>query len=386
MKIKNGAAILAAACILLSGCAGQAAKSSTQGLEAYRNGDYARAAVLFSQAITQDGTDSSYQVNLGMSRLGLEQFDEARAAFTRALELGGSDFYARRGLGLTAMGQGDYAEACSWFDEAFDMKEASAAALERDLLCYRAEARALNHQLDKALEDYEKLAQSGYRPKEIYILMGDACAREKDTEAAFTWYQKSLDIDSSDFQSFLHMAEVLEKAGAEEERSTVLTAALQIISDKPEDICCRGRCLLGLGREQEAFAAFEQAYNSGCPEAGLFLGYCYELRGNDQEAIRLYLDMIAESPENPDAYNALAECYVRAGQYEDALTIIEKGLLLAEDSRFAKTRKALLWNKCICCERAGKRQDAVTALMTFVSLYPEDERGTRELVFLRSRK
>ena len=385
---KAGLPALAAAALLLAGCtaAGQAEKSSSQGLEAYRSGDYARAGQLFAQAITQDKENSSYYVNLGMSELALGEYEDALASFSQACELGGSRFYALRGRGLACMGLGNYEDACKAFDEALAEKEASSAALKRDILCYRAEAYAGNREWEAALSDYKTLAESGYRTKDLYLLMGDTYAQAGDFENALAFYQKSLDIDGADYRSLLHMAGTLDRAGAESERETVLNAALQITPKSAEELCGKGQCLLELSLEQEAFAAFEESYHNGCRKAGLFLGYCYELRGNTEEAERLYMDLISEAPEDPACYNALGECCIRNEKYEDALTVIDKGILLAKNGSDKTEQKNLSWNRCICLERMGKREETLSALLDFVRTYPEDERAQRELVFLQSRK
>ena len=386
MTKKLACLIPALSALLFCACADQAQNSGTLGMEAYREGDYARAEALFAQAITQNQTDGSGYVSLGMSRIALGLYDEAAEDFTAALKLDGTRFYALRGLGIASLEKGDYDTACGCFEEALSLKEAKGKTLKWDITAYLAEAESARGNTKKALELYEGLAGAGYQAKKIYILMGDICADTGDAEAALGWYQKSLDLDSGDYGSFFHMSDKLKENGADELQRVVLEAALQIPAKNAKSLCGRGRCLLGLDREQEAFAAFEEAYNGGSAEAGLFLGYCYEQRDNAEEAIRIYQELVRKNPDSPEPYNALVRCYTENGQYENAMTMAEKGLALATGSQERETQKRLLFNRGICLERAGRRQEALAAFLEFTRTFPEDEAGRRELLFLRSRK
>ena len=141
------------------------------------------------------------------------------------------------------------------------------------------------------------------------------------------------------------------------------------------------RLYLELGQTDDAFSAFEESYNKGYSQAGYYLGYCYELQGKSDEAIRLYQEQLKYDPNDAGLYNQLASCMVRQGNYQDALIMIEKGMQLANESQMAD----FLWNEGICYEKMGNYDTAIEKFMSYLEQYPADKDAQRELAFLYSR-
>ncbi len=365
----------------VSACAPAGSKSNQKGLEAYQDGDYQNAVYLFKQAITQEPSEDAYYCNLGQAYCAQGYYEEAIESFTQAAQLGSSLFYSYRGMGLAYSGLEEYDKAIESFNQAIEAAGSLDSSCRLDVVGYRAEAKTAIGDYTGALEDYNQLIEANYRLRDIYQLTGDVYLLMDDVDQALHCYQECLNIGNRNYEGYLTMAEALKKAEADEARQVVLNAALEVIPYEAEDWCYRGRVYLELDQIDEAFSAFEESYNKGYSQAGYYLGYCYELQGNSDEAIHLYQEQLRHDPNDAGLYNQLASCMVRQGEYQDALIMIEKGMQLANESLMAD----FLWNESICYEKMGDYDTAIEKLMSYLEQYPADKNAQKELAFLYSR-
>ncbi len=365
----------------VSACAPAGSKSNQKGLEAYQDGDYQNAVYLFKQAITQEPSEEAYYCNLGQAYCAQGYYEEAIESFTQVAQLGSSLFYSYRGMGLAYNGLEEYDKAIESFNQAIEAAGSLDSSCRLDVVGYRAEAKTAIGDYAGALEDYNQLIEANYRLRDIYQLTGDVHLLMDDVDQALHCYQECLNIDNRNYEGYLTMAEALKKAEADEARQVVLNAALEVIPYEAEDWCYRGRVYLELDQIDEAFSAFEESYNKGYSQAGYYLGYCYELQGNSDEAIHLYQEQLRHDPNDAGLYNQLASCMVRQGEYQDALIMIEKGMQLANESLMAD----FLWNESICYEKMGDYDTAIEKLMSYLEQYPADKNAHKELAFLYSR-
>ncbi len=365
----------------VSACAPAGSKSNQKGLEAYQDGDYQNAVYLFKQAITQEPSEDAYYCNLGQAYCAQGYYEEAIESFTQAAQLGSSLFYSYRGMGLAYSGLEEYDKAIESFNQAIEAAGSLDSSCRLDVVGYRAEAKTAIGDYTGALGDYNQLIEANYRLRDIYQLTGDVYLLMDDVDQALHCYQECLNIDNRNYEGYLTMAEALKKAEADEARQVVLNAALEVIPYEAEDWCYRGRVYLELDQIDEAFSAFEESYNKGYSQAGYYLGYCYELQGNSDEAIHLYQEQLRHDPNDAGLYNQLASCMVRQGEYQDALIMIEKGMQLANESLMAD----FLWNESICYEKMGDYDTAIEKLMSYLEQYPADKNAQKELAFLYSR-
>lgn len=363
----------------LAGCAPAGAKSNEKGLEAYKQGSYEEAVGLFTEAITQNGKKASYYINLGQTYYALARYEEALETFETAMNLKSDLFYSLRGAGMAAAGMENYSAALDYYDKA--LSEASGKSQSCDILGYRAIAKTAAGDYDGAAADYLQLIDNNYRKRDIYQLLGDVRLKSGDADEAMRCYQECLNIDNRDYDGYLNMAESLSAAGESERAEIVLNAALEVEPREAKDWYYRGRVYLKLEDVENAFPSFEEAYNKGCSEAGYYLGYCYELQDNYDEAMKLYQEQLGINDQDARLYDQMAVCYIRQGKYDDAMIMIEKGLSIESDD----VKAALLWNECICFEKKGDTDTALLKLMNYVSLYPKDERAIKELKFLQGR-
>lgn len=377
--------ILLGMCGLLlasGGCGSAGEASNEEGLAAYHAGNYEKAIGLFRQAVTQDRDRAEYYINLGMAQCAAGAYEHAVGSFETAVDYNSHSVNAYRGIGIAYMGMDLYVDAAEAFDRAFSNIRNKKSSQAHDIIAYRAEARAEAGDYDGAIEDYERLIAGGYETEQMYICLGDMYLRKNDTVAALTSYQQSINLNHRDFEKYLNMIRELKHMGFEEESRVVQDAALSIEPQSAEERYFRGLIYLEQEQEREAFAEFEQSYNMGYEKSGYCLGYCYELRGEYDEAELIYQKQLAESADGTARlYNQLAACKIRQKKYDEALLLIGKGLSLSEDD----VKADLLWNEAMCYEGMKDYDAAIDVLMKYQQQFPDDKECETELSYLRSR-
>ncbi|MBA4801314.1 MAG: YaiO family outer membrane beta-barrel protein [Euryhalocaulis sp.] len=117
---------LAYAGAMLIAAQGVAETPYQAGMDARTDGDFAAAAEYFRDEVDQQPENSDAWVQLGLSLIPLERYDEAAAAFRRALELAPDYQDARIGLARLAFYRGDYEEAKRLARQAGDRDDARA--------------------------------------------------------------------------------------------------------------------------------------------------------------------------------------------------------------------------------------------------------------------
>jgi len=383
--MKFGRHILLCMCSVLlvaAGCESAGKASNDQGLAAYHAGNYEKAIGLFRQAITQDADRAEYYINLGMAQCQTGQYEAAEESFLTAIEYNSRSVNAYRGLGIACMELERYKDALDAFDRAFSNIRKKNSEQACDVIAYRAEVRMRAHDYEGAIADYQTLIDKGYETEQMYIYLGDVYLRQRDTVSALTSYQKSINMDHRDFEKYLNMIKELKIQGFEEESQIVQDAALSIVPQDAEERYYRGLIYLEQEQVREAFAEFEQSYNMGYEKSGYCLGYCYELRGEYEEAELVYQkQLIGAAEEEARLYNQLAACKIRQQKFDEALLMIEQGFSLSDETVNAD----LLWNKAMCYEGKRDYDTAIDILEEYHKQFPDDENCTMELSYLRSR-
>jgi tetratricopeptide (TPR) repeat protein len=112
----------------------------------------------------------------------------------------------------------------------------------------------------------------------------------------------------------------------------------------------RGIALLNTDERLAALACFEKAYTKGSsPTLLSYLSYCRAMeRGQIQESLKLCNEALTQEPANPVHYLNLGRIYLHAGNKDEALSSLRKGLSCGEEP----TIRSLL-------ERIGTRQKPV---------------------------
>ena len=373
---------LAALCLAASGCGSAGEKSSREGAEAYARQDWERAAALFRQAITQDRKEPQYYVSLGLTMLEQGDTESAKDQFDQALSLSPRNAQALRGMGLCSLMEGEYGQADEFLTQSLELFSRKSEAW-CDALAYRAEARKQSGDIPGAVDDCRTLAETGYEPEAMFLSIGNLLLQEDpgNPSEAMRYYQEAVRTGFRNYDLWLSILGNLKAAGCEAEYRLVLEKALLMDAETEADRCGRGLLYLEDGQIREAFSEFERSFNMGYAPAGYWLGCCYELEGDYEEAALVYEKLLLTEPESAKIYNQLAVCRIRQERNREALRLIGQGLEYAD----ASWEKVLTWNRAVCYERLHEYGNAEAAFRTYSALCPGDPEAEAELTYLSSR-
>ena len=187
-------------------------------------------------------------------------------------------------------------------------------------------------------------------------------AKEKIREEAFLYfdeedYEKAADLfedlinkktlfsSGTDIDAEAYLAECYYQLGDYKEADKVYDQLIRRDSGETRNYLLKGTCLEDQDRPQDAISCYEQGYkNTSAPE--LLLRVC-----------RVYID---------------------EKDYDKALEYAEEGAK-------GDSRQEFLFMKIVIKEKARDYEAAYEAASEYVSLYPEDEKGRKEYVFLSTR-
>ncbi|MBQ7796849.1 MAG: hypothetical protein IJ374_09875 [Lachnospiraceae bacterium] len=226
---------------------------------------------------------------------------------------------ATRESAIAMMESGDYEGAVAAFN-GLVKEAASVTEFELDILKYRAEAEFL-------LEDYE---------------------------AALHTYRTLMEVDE-ERPEYCYMASMaLSKAGQMHD------AVLFLESGE------------ALDKKLEAAGFFE---------ATVALAEGYEAGGNLDAAKGIYQELIDGGRGNSDLYNRLMVMAMGEGNYEEALKMAAKGLILTDGLAVQE----LKFNEAVCYEYLGNFAKALELFRAYAAEFGSDERVEHEIAFLETR-
>lgn len=349
MKKWNLALVLAAS-LLLGGCAmgGATGQKTTQGVAALDDGAYAQAQQLFEQAIQEK-----------------EQ-----------------PMLAYRGLGLAYMGQAQYEEAAEAFAEAVRQADEKMPENVQDLKLYEAAALYRMQEYEKAVDICTEILEA--EPKGVtdaYYLRGAGYLHEGNQEGAKSDFDQAVRLAPEDYDLYLNIYETYRELNLSGIGGEYLQSALNIQGEKLEDYYNRGRIYFYLENYEEAqkqlIGPVEQKYE---PAMNL-IGRVYLAQEDYAHAQNIYEQLQAEFGESTASYNGLALCAIQSGNYDEALSCIDKGLALEG----TQGKQELYFNEIVAYEKKLDFASAKAKAEEYVKKYPADEAGRKERTFLASR-
>lgn len=343
-------AFLAAAMMMnMTGCAGKSTGGTMtkQGMEAIEALDYSGALADFEQAVT-DGEDA---------------------------------VPALRGMGMAYMGMARYEEAIEAFNEALEYTDDKMEETVRDIQLYKASAQyrlkdyeATVETCDELLKDEAEVADAYYMRGASYLNMGYQDRAKED-------FDQAVALTPEDYTLYLNIYEAFEKRNLSAVGDEYLQTALNIPPKDAEDYYCIGQIYYYLEQYEQAQSALISPVDEKYLPALHLMGRIYLAQEDYVHAKAMYETIQQESGESAETYNGLALCCLSAGEYDQAIQYIEQGLNVAADTE----KQELLFNEIVAYE---KKLDFTTARVkaeNYVTLYPTDEAGQKELAFLKNR-
>lgn len=222
---------------------------------------------------------------------------------------------------ISMMEEGDYEGAVETFNGLVD-EATKVTEFELDILKYRAEAEFLLEDYAAAVHTYRTLMQvdeGSVHPEYYYF---SALALAKDGQ----------------------FAEALE--------------------------------VLNAGREFD-----KEKSAAGFFEAVLAVAEGYEASAQLEQAREMYQELIDGGFGSTDIYNRLMLMAMKEEDYEEALKLAEKGLVLTDGLAVQE----LKFNEAVCYEFLGDFSKALELFRTYVAEFGSDERAAHEIAFLETR-
>eukprot|EP01041_Mallomonas_annulata_P011290 gene11290-23624_t len=218
-------------------------------------------------------------------------------------------------------------------------------------------------------------------------------------EESLTTFQAALCLNPQNVNNLKQVGRSLYLLGKHKTALDVFDEAEHISRDDREIWHNKGMCYLYLKQYEKSIECFNNANSIQRHEATFSqMGRVYRLMGNEEEALKVYMDAIETSPENPEILTTLGLLYLKLGNNTKAFeylgnsltydpknpkTILAAGSIIQDNQdmdvalvkyRVAATQtpnSAQLWNNIgMCFFGKGKLVAAVACLKRAVYLSP----------------
>lgn len=370
---------------LLSGCS-SAGGYYRSGKRCFVSGNYEQAAMNFSTAIAKNPNRADYYIDYGMSLTALGHPEEAIAQFDRAymdkniVMVKSNNKRALRGKGIAYYYLQDYKEAIRQFDLALGIHELS--ELDMDILYYKGSSLMAIGAYNEAKDTYTEIIDTFGNEAEALSNRAFTYRMAKDYESSLKDYDMAISLKPGCYEYYFGkydlMLEMKDDAGA----IALLKTASEIEARSKEDQFNQAKVHFYQGLYEQAFSEFSEGFANGFTEAYFYIGEIKN-REKDYNTAKYYYEKYIDSGEavTPAAYNQVAYCLMRMGEYEQAIPYLEKGITFVH----AGMQRILKKNEIVAYENLGRFDIARNKLTDYMESYPEDTQAGREEIFLSSR-
>ena len=322
-------------------------------------------------------------VKNGFAAMEQSDYDTALQCFEQAIVAGEDLETAYRGIGMTYMGMADYESAIHAFEYALDNAGIFAGDLERDINFYMATAYHKNGQPEEAVALLDAVIESDKKNADAYYLRGVAKISMDDYEGCIYNFEKAMEYAEDSRSMKLDVYTVLADHGYEEKGRGYLTQLLDEEKDLSEYE--QGVIYFYLQDYETARNLLENAKQAAKKdekgEIIFMLGRTYEELGEHIYAGVMYSEYLSDNPDDAVVYNQLGLCKLEAGEAQAAVEAFETALAL-NDASMAQTLK---YNQIVAYEYAGDFAKANALMKDYLAAYPDDAEAQREAKFLRTR-
>ncbi|MDJ0748343.1 MAG: sulfotransferase [Woeseiaceae bacterium] len=169
------------------------------------------------------------------------------------------------------------------------------------------------------------------RDANLLCLLGAALIKQNRPRDAEHTLSRAVNIHSTFSRAHEGLAEALIMQGKLPEALKSLERAEELEPGSASIRTKKARVLTGMGKDNEATKEFEASFRLTPHREDLVRGLSLQRMGNFQEAEQIYRDVLIRDPENVDALRLLAGVAMRAKQWGDAQTLLDRALELAPD-------------------------------------------------------
>lgn len=341
---------------------------------------FVSAAVLVSGCAMGGATGE--KTVAGNAALEKEAYGEAAALFEEAAAEGEQPVLAWRGLGMAYMGLAQYEDAENAFQEALDHTDKRMPETVRDLQLYLASTQYRMNEYEETINTCDRiLSKDDGVSSDAYFLRGAGYLKQGQQEEAKQDFDAAVALSPDSYDLYLNIYECYEEMNLSGLGTGYLQSALDIHGDETEDPYHRGRIYYYLEDYERAQSELAVPVEAQHEPAMYLMGEVYLAQEDYVHAKNMYEQLRGAYGDTPKCYNGLAMCAMEEGKYDEALAYLEQGLQMEDETG----RQELYFNEMVAYEKKLDFETAKQKAQEYVAKYPSDERGQKELVFLKTR-
>lgn len=335
---------------ILSGCAMGSARGSktNQGNDALETGEYQQAQQLFESAVQEGEEPMLAYRGLGMSYMGLAQYDKAEASFKAAL------------------------------DNSDDHQDEN----KQDLQLYLATAQYRQGDFEDAITTCDEILENTTEGNsDAYFLRGASGLKDGRLDDAASDFEAAVALSPQNYDLYLNIYGCYDDMNLSGLGAAYLQSALNIQGDDLEHRYNKGKIYYYLENYEEAQRQLIGPVEEKYEPAMYLIGQVYLALGDYDHAESTYEQIESQFGASVQSYNGKALCAISGGNYDEALTCIRDGLALEDGS----DKQNLYFNEIVAYERMLDFETAKEKAREYVARYPSDAAGQKEWTFLSTR-
>lgn len=388
-RVKQGCvplALLFAVILYTAGC-GKADKAYGKAMKLADEGNYAKAAESFEEAIQKNGEKAEYYIGYGMTLNFLGDYNKAVKQFEKAYQEMDNKISRRNnkqlyyGEALAYYGMHKYDKALECCQNALEIK--GQPEIDRSVYSTMAVLYWSSGDTTEAVDSLDKLLKSDKKDVNGYLQRGQLYMNMGEPETALNDFSQALQLDKDCYDAYFGLYDAYEASGQVDAARESLEMLTGIRAKDAEQKMQVGRAYQRLGEEDQAVSYLEDAQKQGSLDAVFYLGMVQMAKQDYDAAIGYFENYIKDATviRIPEVYNQLAGALIATNEWERAEDYLSEGLALGMGSAY----RNLLRNQVILFEKQQKFQEAAKAAKTYLKTYPADEAMTKELTFIRTR-
>ena len=298
----------------------------------------------FKAAVELDPDDAESLLAAGLAYAMLEKWDESRESLTKAAELNPDSPTPLVERGRVNYLAGDHDQAIADMSHALQVLPGYPYAL-----LLRGQLYAQSGDWDEALDDAEKLVEVAPGSSDALRLWAAAVAGAKKIDEFLPRLERQHDLNPDDTSVSLRLALLY---GAKKQFEPAIEAYSQAIAREPQNwYAFQGRAdtYLGVGKQAEAVADYEQALKLEPENSGILNNLAWLLATSPEDKLRdgkRAIELATKACEVTEYKQAhilstLAAGYAETGDFETAKKWSSKSIEIADDEMKKQLAKEL---------------------------------------------
>jgi tetratricopeptide (TPR) repeat protein len=235
--------------------------------------------------------------------------------------------------------------------------------------------------LQRAIGEYEKLAQLKPDDIETHLLLGQLYGLSHDSTKAEAQFKLAQGIDANSEEVALNMARLYSEQGDPKRAAEVLNG-IPVDDRSPRIEFALGASYEQMKKNKDAVAAYHRALDLDPDNLDTERALANALSNDGQldEALKVLTGIVAAEPQDGQSQVRISDIQRRLGHYEEALKTLQKAKPLAPDSL------ELTYNEALIYDSLGRYDEAVAVLTKLVAdseradgKYSDGEKANRSI-------